>query len=700
MPQNQANVELKSFSAGIISDLSPLSADISTTSELINWYIDKDGSVSVRDGVEKGTSNVVTTPTDFGSPFVDSAPDIYVWEQVENADFEVIVSYSGSGLILFRRDGTDGITSVQGTFTGGYADADFTTVAGQLLITGRVGVTPTGSVDTVRYDGTNFLRATRAIEINDFFGVDDNYDMVTGTTYNNIIRVPDLTPRNYNLMNQGFTPEQHQSFDFFGSNRVNRTSIPSTGFTSVEVFDGSLLTKFDKKNGRNLAPMGKANINICDRSDSREDFIDLVGTAWDGTGTIPTDGVYFKPANFTADSHIDGDIKLAAHQGRVFYGFVGWELVGGDKDSPLINDMICFSQSVTKIERVGKCHTVGDLTSFEGAPQSDADGGFISISGLGAVIKFISTGPSLIVFTDTGVWDIGSADGVFKGTTYTVNKVTTDAVLDVRTIVQHNESISYMASSGYNVITPDSRSGRYNVVSLSDGKIAAKYKSDYRSRIKHSTVYDEVDDKLYWFYGSRVRQGQPTLSAVVYDLLTGAFLEHDYPLTEVPSSNISAFIDVGSTEADNNVGIKGIFIELDGFDATFWDYSYTEKPLTSDVVATLNTNVSTFGDATKRKFCNYLTAYLKQTEQTQDANGLLDQSSCKVRVAWDFADSIASNKYSSEFQAYRLRRINVSETSSPSETIMICSAAILTLSSSIDLEYFRDIPSCQGNIPN
>ena len=150
----------------------------------------------------------------------------------------------------------------------------------------------------------------------------------------------------------------------------------------------------------------------------------------------------------------------------------------------------------------------------------------------------------------------------------------------------------------------------------------------------------------------------------MYDLLTGAFLEHDYPLTEVPSSNISAFIDVGSTEADNNVGIKGIFIDLEGFDATFWDYSYTEKPLTSDVVATLDTNVSTFGDATKRKFCNYLTAYLKQTEQTQDANGLLDQSSCKIRVAWDFADSITSNKYSSEFQAYRLRRVNVSETSS------------------------------------
>ena len=53
---------------------------------------------------------------------------------------------------------------------------------------------------------------------------------------------------------------------------------------------------------------------------------------------------------------------------------------------------------------------------------------------------------------------------------------------------------------------------------------------------------------------------------------------------------------------------------------------------------------------------------MEQTEKTQDASGLLDTSSCKVSVAWDFADNISSNKFSRAFEVYRLSRVAVSDT--------------------------------------
>ena len=65
---------------------------------------------------------------------------------------------------------------------------------------------------------------------------------------------------------------------------------------------------------------------------------------------------------------------------------------------------------------------------------------------------------------------------------------------------------------------------------------------------------------------------------------------------------------------------------------------------------------TTLGDVGVDKQLNYLTVIMKNTEKTI-ANGVVNkESSCLVRAMWDFADSIASNRWSRPSQVFKRLR--------------------------------------------
>ena len=81
-----------------------------------------------------------------------------------------------------------------------------------------------------------------------------------------------------------------------------------------------------------------------------------------------------------------------------------------------------------------------------------------------------------------------------------------------------------------------------------------------------------------------------------------------------------------------------------------------------DAPAYLVTGYLSGGDFQRRKQIPYMNVYFNQTEDgfEEDINGDFvptNQSSCKIQTQWDWTDSVDSNRWSPEFQAYRLNRL-------------------------------------------
>lgn len=78
---------------------------------------------------------------------------------------------------------------------------------------------------------------------------------------------------------------------------------------------------------------------------------------------------------------------------------------------------------------------------------------------------------------------------------------------------------------------------------------------------------------------------------------------------------------------------------------------------TDDPVGEVITGYSGMGDFQRNKDVPYLTLHFERTEDGLDEDfELTSPSGCLVRTAWDWADSNTSNRWSRQFQGYRLRR--------------------------------------------
>jgi hypothetical protein len=667
MSQSTANVELKNFSKGIITEVNPLDGDVSSTKVMNNWVLNVDGSVQARKSLVQASSTA-------GAPFnylSDTPMGYYLWLNPENSSRPIIVVV-GNQQATFYSTNADGSLAARLSSDTSLAfyvqnDTKFTEASGKLLMTSP---SAPDDIAIVKYKPTDdfspsITLETDAIKVNDYFGIVDGSEVKEST--NVAMRDNQSTEENTkrSLTNYTRLNGTYERSTLTYHNRVSpypsKRTVAGAGIDAVGNYVGDTATGLDKTYGSTEAPIGKCIINVTQRSTSRLAFMaDQPSRATPYTSTeynaLPfedeSDYISFDPAFMVADSSTGGRFIQAAHQGRVFAVATGYATEGGDALSPDINSLVYYSQSIAKISDAFKAHSKNDLTSFDGATVLDTDGGYISIQGLGDTTGIYTLGASLIVSSNTGLWEI-SSDGLFTSSNYAVRKLTLDSVTDERSVILAGNSMYYWASSGIKFITPDERSGRLIVSDITAGKIDTLYRSAVDKPV-YCSAYLPTDNRMHWMYldGSDYKE-------LIYDRLLNAFY----------TTTLDEILTLGTIPVSYNV-IRGSDLSIKT-EILIYKYNgnldtelVVAKYTGDTVIATLVTNVSTFGDATKRKFANYLTAYFKQTEQTQDATGLLDQSSCLMSVAWDFADNISSNKYSREFQAYRLRRVNVSSGSS------------------------------------
>jgi hypothetical protein len=694
MGQTSGSVELKSFSGGLVTEVSPMNGDISTTSELSNWLLNKDGSLEARRKLVK--------VGDIGLPVTTTTDDYktFIWERPSGRSTPILCIFNVYKAAFYdiNADGSIGARIHYSNETWAYAGSQtsVTEAAGKLIIGGRyVNYIQSGSyvgdnthMYVVNYDSeaTTPITITQAdITINDLFGADDRTppnqnpqqipyvrkgEMLqdqTDTAYGTITDpysvdyLEKYYRRQYNKVNQGFTKEmltQRTGGSVYEPYGIIGISVPSLGLDASGAFEIDVLAKALVTIGRTPAPIGRVTLNLTNRGDSRSDYVESLGyierglyrSEYNNGDNDPTkrNFIQFRRDNMPLDRSDRGIFITSSHQGRVFYGCDEFRITDGDEKSPDINSMIFYSQSVVGAENFINCSTTNDPTSSDEASVLDTDGGFIIIQGMGSVKSFYSLGSSLIVSAANGLWEISST-GIFTGSNYAVRKLTSDSIVDEKSVVIVGDMLLYWALSGIKSIVPEKQRGYLSATDLSKGVIDTYYSSVLGDTLLCS-IYNERSNEIRWCHKSN-----DVYKELVFDTTLKAFYTNTLTELDTATKIPVMYLKQDDVVGDSNIGMVVTDTSLDEGGIYYFSGDKSE--------ASLTTNVSTFGDVTKRKACNYLTMLFRQTEKTQDEVGLLDQSSCLTTASWDYADNVSSNKFSRQFEAYRLRRVNVGATS-------------------------------------
>jgi len=673
MSQSQANVELKSFSKGLVTEVNPLSGDISTASALENWVLHTDGSIEARNEYTFRQSAVSTR--DVTDTF---QPHLYIWENPSEstqpllcvfmqlrADFYEYNKDTGIGALVYSYFGTDVRLPIS-----------VTEASGLLIATAQGAGASHGDTHVLTWDRlgpTSFTRDFKTILINDLFGIDDGLDNdepLPNTFSEGLFYVSDsvseheqVSKYNYNMLNGGWTLDTLTSLVRTGVEGTKSLTM-SSGLNAANQFDYTLAGDSAKLYGTGRSPFGKVKINVTKRGASRDSYMGTVPSSSQVYTVVernalpvgsPISTVSYTNSHTIVDASQSGRFITQAHEGRVFYIGVGFGVTDGDALSPDLNTMLLYSQSIVDHTSIVKCHSHNDLTAAEANSVLATDGGFVSLPNIGLAHGMRSVGNKLLIFSSTGVWEI-SSDTIFKSTDYSVRRISTEEVIDMLSVVLVEGNIMYWAKSGIKMLVPDERTGR-----LAEQTVSGNIDSLYRTLVDvtiYAAGYDAVQGYAKWIY---LVSGETEYKELHLNVKLGAFVT-----ATIGSGNLDAATDIPliyiptklqSTDGDSNMDIQTFNSAFNQFRTYITDGNKAH--------ASMTTNISTFGDGSKRKQATFLNMYFRQTERSVGEFGLEDQSSCLTRVAWDFADHEDSNKYSTEFQAYRLKRVNMPTMNGP-----------------------------------
>jgi hypothetical protein len=383
--------------------------------------------------------------------------------------------------------------------------------------------------------------------------------------------------------------------------------------------------------------------------------------------------------------------------GRVFYaGFTG-DIVDGDKRSPNLSNYVAFSQLVKSTGDITKCYQEGDPTSRENSDVVDTDGGVFRVSGADKIIGLVNIESHLIIIATNGVWAVsGGSDYGFTATNFKVVKISSYGGLSQSSIVEAGNQSFYWAEDGIYTIGRD-KVGDLVVTSLTQQTIQTLYDEIPRNaKIGCKGVYDEYSKKIRWVY----KQGEmftetSVTKELILDTLLGSFYTHtignatdndveivgvtvgsavrsevvfdsiqagtDEVLAGTDSVGYSLDVQFTGTQSVRYIAVKYVGSTTSLTVAMYRDPQFVDwrssDSVGVDAKAYLLTGSQTAGDSSIMKQIPYLIMHFRRTEMETDANGVpLKQSSCKVRTQWDWANTANSKKWSSLFQAYRIRR--------------------------------------------
>lgn len=530
------------------------------------------------------------------------------------------------------------------------------------------------------YDDTSDVVSyqTISVQVRDFWGVyESTGDTVRPTTLS--------SAHEYNLRNQNWTEAYIDSTfstnGYYPSNSdiwyLARYSDPTVG--NYNSYNPSALARNNNFSAR--ASRGAAIIDAFYRGNGRQAFSQVTGLPSDiETGAFST---------------------VTAYAGRIFYSGVNSQVTAGDTNSPNYSGYVFFSQVVTSNENIGKCFQANDPSAEEISDVVASDGGTIHIPEATKIVKLLPSKGSVLVFAENGIWEIyGGTDG-FTALSYQISKVSSTGVLSKDSVVEVNGTFLCWTNAGIYLVNEDQVSGRYKAENISLTSIQTFYNdiSDI-SRENVKSYFNEKENKVRWLYNDTPTYGEGNYlnsynRELVLDLTLGAFYTNTFSELASNSPKISGYISfpgvtVASSETEIYAGND--VVQVTSTDTvvinnavaenrasqfgylTLYGTSFTISKLSNtsfvdwQAVNSVGASFSSYlvtgyeivGDAGLRKQAPYLLCFFEKTENgftLIDSNLEIDNpSGCLVQAQWNWANSAASGKWGTTFQAYRLPR--------------------------------------------
>lgn len=670
------------FVGGLNTEAGPLTYPPNTWQDGDNVVPDIDGSLNLRLGINYENGYALSSAADTPTEESTGAYATGEWNSVAgngSRNFVVVQRYD---TISFYDNTGDTISSTEKSFsldlttykaatnpnTVGVSAISTASANGKLIIT-----SPDIDPILVVYDeDTDTISASAiTVEIRDLYGVDD-----TLTTSEKPTALS--AEHNYNLLNQGWDSTKIAAYAALGGGYPSNAQSWTAAKDTNDDFSAALLNKQDF--GSSPAPRGRFILPLFSRD----------RTTASGVASITTETENYRPST------------VAFYAGRAWYAGI---------QSDTIGSWVAFSQVADTDDKYGKCYQDADPTSEVVSDLVDSDGGIIPIQDAGNIVKILPAYNSLLIFADNGLWQIaGGLDTGFGATSYQVRKLASVGCIGAKTVVEAEQAIYFWSTDGIWVVVP----GGVDSVQVENitGTTIQSFFTDIpiTGRTYASGRYYLEGKTLYWAYNSDTAQDGVTRrfkkdSLLCLDVRLKAFytlsiesLASNSPyITDllVTKHKQSQSTDFNVVDGSNNqavVGVDTVIAQLTptvlrnsevrfltqvsissgtSFKVTFarFEDGLVIAAKFKDWYSEDSTGVSYTGFITpgyemgnaqggpKKMQGLYLTVYMRRTETGVDSNGdAINPSSCLMRALWDWTDSSASGKWSTQQEVYRHTR--------------------------------------------
>ena len=654
MPQSLNQKAVNNFVRGLITEAAELTFPEGASVDELNCDLRRDGTRRRRLAAVYEESNALSTFTVSDSELITTGS----WVNVGgNSDLEFLVVQKGSHLYFYNKGALPYSAQQESNFVNlasyeqsGSTGAEtskcqFTSIKGNLVVS-----SPQINTIAIEYNSGTFSVTQVSFKVRDF-----EWQGNTSQYYSN-----DTTPsqnRKYDAQNTGWNTGNDAPTDL-----TKRLTHPwYAGKNADGDYDSNEWEKI--YGGTTLTGNGHYVLDFFTKN--RQSVSGVTGL------TKPTDP---ESSRFRC---------VESFSGRVFYAGV---------DSSQNAGTILFSKLVDTVDDLGICHQQNDPTAEYESDLLDTDGGEIKIPDAVKIQKLYAYQNSLFIFAENGIWQITGVDGVFRASSYSVNRVSRIGLLQPETFVEAEGVPFWWSRFGIHTLQTDPVSGQGQEQNLTIPTIQTFWDAiDADVKLKVTAAYDGISKRIYWAYPDEDEPVQAKLNNfLILDVPLRAF--YPWKISDQASNTdcvvgMAFYSGYGARELELDVtannGVDDV-VTSDGDDVVSERISSftTGDPAIVLICRDGDTNKLTFGgfsgtglldwgdtnyssyaetgydfvgDLVSKKSAPYIVTYCRLTEEgftgtEVDGYESIRPSSLFVSSAWDFNDTFGASQ-----QAYRLK---------------------------------------------
>lgn len=651
MARNSQIAPENNFTKGLISEATGLNFPENAATDTYDCIFDQTGAVRRRLGFNFEASNTNLSTTRSSSAIAE-----FLWESVGGSgttNFTVV--QIGSTLHFYLLGSDTNISGKRKSYTisidtyktSGAPNTNtepcqFTSGFGTLFVTH-----PYCDPFYVTYNasGDTLSSAAITVQVRDFKGVDDGYDVDQRPAEYSAGKT--TRKHLYNLMNQGWyisTDVDSTNFSASGNPiylwNLRRSDFPSNADVwwqfkdSGEQYNANWINRF----AVGSSPAPKGHFVYTAWNISRSTTYNASGLTTNGSTATPLpddlSSSYFRPSACTF------------YAGRVWYAGVS---------ASGFNTNIYFSKIVESSADYGYCMQVNDPTSETNSDLLPSDGGVIVIPDLGNVVGLMPVGSDLVIFASNGIWVVSGGRGLsFQATDYAVRKLSNIPALGAYSIVNVEGYPLFWNVNGIYAIQPQQATGDLSVISLSDTTIKTFYEGiPTEAKLYAKGAYNPLTKVMAWIYRttapSTVDERYEFNRVLNFNTITGAFYPwtiqqaSGYPVVNgnIVLQNFGKFAPVRKYLVSRNTsGTTYNVTWAETRSTNYLDWEAYSTGLDYESYAVTGYKVHGQGIADFQK--NYVHVYCKQESN----------SSLKIRGRWMYANNSNTGLWTSPQEVY------------------------------------------------